>query len=315
MVWSRPLGLPVDAGGVKDVERIFGIHGLGGASGLGCGDQVVPPVIAAFDHVDRRAGAPVDDHVLDGGTGGHGFVDGLLELDFVAAAIARVLSDDGDAAGVGDAIGDGIGGESAEDDGVDGADARAGEQSNSELGRHAHVDGNAIAFLNAEGLEGVGEALNFSVQFGVGEAANLAGFALPDERGLLGALAEGVAIDAVVAQVELAADKPLGPGQIPLEDLVPGLEPVQLSGHAGPECFGIVDGLLVEGFILGKRADAGLGPELRRWGKDAVFAQRGVDIPVGDGDRRGGHAGSFREAVGYGPRGARKWRFSGRSLG
>ena len=164
MVWSRPLGLPVDAGGVEDVERILGVHGLGGASGRGCGDQVVPPVIAAFDHVDRRAGAPVDDDVLDGGAGGHGFVDGVLELDFVAAAVARVLGEDGDAAGVVDAVGDGVGGESAEDDGVDGADARAGEQGDGQLGRHAHVDGDAVALLNAEGLEGVGEALDFGVQ-------------------------------------------------------------------------------------------------------------------------------------------------------
>ncbi len=146
-------------------------------------------MVAAFDHVDGRAGAPVDDDVLDGGAGGHGFVDGALELDFVAAAVARVLGDDGDAAGVVDAVGDGVGGESAEDDGVDGADARAGEQGDGELGRHAHVDGDAIAFLDAEGLEGVGEFLDFGVELGVGEAANFAGLALPDEGGFVGARA------------------------------------------------------------------------------------------------------------------------------
>ena len=99
---------------------------------------------------DGRAGALVDHDVLDGGAGGHGLVDGGLELDFVAAAVARVLRDDGDAAAVGDAVGDGVGGESAEDDGMDGADARASEQGDGELGRHAHVNGDAIAFLDAE---------------------------------------------------------------------------------------------------------------------------------------------------------------------
>ncbi len=155
----------------------------------GVGDEVVPPVVAAFDHVDGRAGALVDDDVLDGGAGGHGFVDGALELDLVAAAVARVLGEDGDAAGVVDAVGDGVGGESAEDDGVDGADARAGEQSDGELGRHAHVDGDAIAFLDAESLEGVGELLHFGVELGVGEAADLAGLALPDDGGLVSARA------------------------------------------------------------------------------------------------------------------------------
>ena len=189
-----------------------------------------------------------------------------------------------------DAVGDGVGGESAEDDGVDGADARAGEQGDGQLGRHAHVDGDAVAFLDAERLEGVGEFLHFGVQFGVGEAANFAGLAFPDDRGLVGALAEGVAVDAVVAEVDLAADEPLGPGQIPLENFVPGLEPVELLRGFGPECFGIVDGLLVEGFVFGEALDVGLGAELRRRRKDAVFAQRGVDIAIGDGSRRRRHA-------------------------
>ncbi len=192
---DQALGLAGGAGGVEDVERIFGVERLGGAVGRGGGHEVVPPVVAAFDHFDGRAGALVDDDVLDGVAGGHGFVDGALELDLVAAAVAGVLGEDGDAGGVVDAVGDGVGGESAEDDGVDGADARAGEQGDGELGGHAHVDGDAIAFLDAEGLEGVGELLHFDVQLGVGEAADFAGLAFPDEGGLVGARAEDVAVD------------------------------------------------------------------------------------------------------------------------
>ena len=161
--------------------------GSAGQSGAAFGDQVVPPVIAACNHVDLRAGAPVDDHVLDREAGGHGFVDGLLELDLVTAAIAGVLRDDGDAAGIVDAVGDGVGGEPAEDDGVDGANARAGKQSDGQLRRHAHVNGDAVAFLNAERLERVGEFLYLDMQLGVGEAANLARLALPDERGFVAA--------------------------------------------------------------------------------------------------------------------------------
>ena len=244
-------------------------------------------MVAALDHRDRRAGAPVDDDVLDGGAGRHGFVDGRLELDFVAAAVARVLREDGDAARVRDAVGDGVGGEPAEDDGVNGADTRAGEQRDGQFRRHAHVNGDAIAFPDAERLKGVGEALDLGVQLGVGEAANLARLTLPDERGLLSPFAASsridVAVQTVVAEVEFAADEPLGPGQIPLENFVPGLEPVELLRYSSPELFGIVDGLLVEGFVLGERADTCLGRELGRRGKDAVFAQRGVDIPLGDG--------------------------------
>ena len=214
---------------------------LGGANGRGLRDQVVPPVIAARDHVDRRAGAAVDDDMLHRVAGGHGFVDGLLELDLVAAAIAGVLRDDGHTTGVVDAVGDGVGGESAEDDGVHGANARAGEQSDGQLGRHAHVDGYAIALLDAERLERVGEFLHFDVQLGVGEAADFAWLALPDERGFVGARAERMAIDAVVAEIELAANEPLGPGKFPFKHLVPRLEPMQLAGRLRPEFFGVLD--------------------------------------------------------------------------
>ena len=201
----------------------------------------MPPVVAAGNHIHCGAGSFVDHHVLHGGAGGHCLVDGRLELDFVAAAVARVLGDDGDAAAVGNAVGDGVSGEPAEDDGVDCSDARAGEQSDGEFRRHAHVDGDAIAFPDAKRLEGAGEFLHFGVEFGVGEAANLAGLALPDERGFVRAFAEGMTVDTVVAEVHFAADEPLCPGKIPLKNFVPGLEPVQFFRHAGPELFGIGD--------------------------------------------------------------------------
>ena len=88
-------------------------------------------------------------------------------------------------------------------------------------------------------------------------------------------------VETVIAEVGFAADEPLGPGQIPLENLVPGLEPVQLFGDAGPEFFGVFNGLLVEGFVLFEALDVGLGAELRGRRKDAVFAQGGVEILTG----------------------------------
>ena len=132
-------------------------------------------------------------------------------------------------------------------------------------------------------LSALAKRLDFGVQFGVGEAANLAGLALPDDARFCWRVPQRVTVEAVVAEVEFAADEPLGPGQIPLKNLVPGLEPVELAGRAGPECFGIFDGLLVEGFVLGEALDVRLGAELRGRRKDAVFAKRGVDIPVGNG--------------------------------
>ncbi len=93
--------------------------------------------------------------------------------------------------GVVDAIGDGVGGESAEDDGVNRADARAGKQRDGQLRRHAHINGDAIALLDAECLEGIGELLHFDMELGVGEAADFARFAFPDEGGFAGARRRG----------------------------------------------------------------------------------------------------------------------------
>ena len=86
---------------------------------------------------------------------------------------------------------------------MDGADARAGQQRDGELRRHAHVDGDAIAFLDAEAFERVGEVLHLGVQLGVSQAANLARLALPDDGGLVAARAIEMTVDAVVAQVGL----------------------------------------------------------------------------------------------------------------
>jgi hypothetical protein len=61
-------------------------------------------------------------------------VDDLLERELLAAAQPLVGGDDHLAAGVEDAVADGLGAEAAEDDRVHGADARAGEHRVGELG-------------------------------------------------------------------------------------------------------------------------------------------------------------------------------------
>ena len=143
--------------GVEKVERVFGVHWLARAGGRGGGEGFVPVEIAAFFHLDgscglRRAfdgGALVDDDVAHGRALRKGFVDDGFEPDLRAAAIANVLRDDGDALRIVDSVDDRLGGEASEDNGVDGADAGAGEQRHGQLGAHAHVDGDAIAFADA----------------------------------------------------------------------------------------------------------------------------------------------------------------------
>jgi hypothetical protein len=76
-------------------------------------------------------------------------VDGLLEAEPAAAAQALVGGDHHPRAGVEDAVADRLGREAAEDDRVDGADARAGEHRVGELGDHRQVDADAVAAAHA----------------------------------------------------------------------------------------------------------------------------------------------------------------------
>ena len=97
----------------------------------------------------------------------------------------------------------------AEDDGVDGADARAGEHGDDELVDHWHVDGHALPLLDPLRLEHVGELADLLVQLRVRDLALVARVvALPEEGRLAAALLE-VPVQAVVAQVGLGVPHPL----------------------------------------------------------------------------------------------------------
>ncbi len=121
------------------------------------------------------------------------------------------------------------------------------------------------------------------MQLGVGHATNLARLPLPDDCGLAGTGSQGMAVDAVVAQVELAADKPFCRRQVPFEHLVPGFEPVQIFRDTGPEGLGIFDGFLVHRLVLFEALDVGLAAELLRWRKDPQFSKSGIQILIGKG--------------------------------
>ena len=64
----------------------------------------------------------------------------------------------------------------------------------------------------------VGELADALVQLGVGELERRAVFGFPEQRGLVGVLLQ-MTVEAVVGDVELAADEPFRVGQIPFERL------------------------------------------------------------------------------------------------
>ena len=85
-------GLAGGAGGVQDVERVFGVHHFGGTFPVGDGErqQFVIPVIAARFHRDLVADPFDDDHVLHGRAALEGFIHGALELDDLAVVVTAI---------------------------------------------------------------------------------------------------------------------------------------------------------------------------------------------------------------------------------
>ena len=192
----------------------------------------------------------------------------------------------GGRAAVVEAVANALGTEAAEDDGVNRADARAAEHGDGSLGDHRHVDDDAVALCNAVGEKRVGEAADFGVELAVGESADVAGLALPDDGGLVGPGAVEVAIEAVLADVALRADEPLREGAAaPVEDFGPGFAPGELGGFAGPEGGRVGDGFLVELAVFVEGADVGPLGEVGRRIEDALLVEVGFDIVAHAGVR------------------------------
>ncbi len=190
------------------------------------------PDVTAFFPLDFIADATQDDRVLDARRVFDGVVGDLLELDLAAAPPALVLRDDHFAFLIEDAVTQTVCGETAEDDGVDRADARACEQRDGQLGHHAHVDRDTIALLHAERLEAVGEAARLFEHVFEGQRARVAGLAFPEVGDLLAVAALHMAVEAVIADVEGAAVEPTRDFRflIPLQHAVPFGEPIEALG-------------------------------------------------------------------------------------
>ncbi len=192
---------------------MLGLERLGLMGGRRLLERLVPPEVAV---VPRRVlpGALDDENVLDRGVPViEGRVDGRLEGRGCAASVATVGGDDDLGLGVVDPRVQRLGGESAEDDGVRGAETGAGEHRDSGLGDHRQVDGDGVALADAEVGQGVCGALDLGVQVGVRDVPGVAlGLADEVDGHLVAASGLDVAVDGVDARVELTVGEPLREG-------------------------------------------------------------------------------------------------------
>jgi len=209
--------------------------------------------VAARDLVEGLIEATVDHQHLLGFELGK--VDRLVEQMLVrhrlAAAHAGVGRNNELRFGIVDARRQRAGGEAAEHHGVDGADARAGEDGEGRFGDHRHVDQHAVALLHAERLHDRRHAHHLGLQFGETVDFLLVGFGRDeDQRAVIGAFG-GMAVHRIVAEIGLATREPLDERRLAV--VTNGLRrrlPVNQLRLLAPEPIAIFDGATVKIRIL-----------------------------------------------------------------
>src|SRR6266481_5754375 len=105
-----------------------------------------------------------------------GGVDDAFELDVLALAIGDIGSEDEARAGGLHTVGEGLRTKACKYYDVNRANAYGGEHEHDGLGAGRHVDGNAIAFLNAHAAQSRRQSLHFVQHLRIGEGLSLATF-------------------------------------------------------------------------------------------------------------------------------------------
>jgi hypothetical protein len=223
-------------------------------------------MVAFGVHVDLGAGVADDKHRLDIGALFECLVDGALQLQRLAGAVAIVGGDDEFAVGVLDAAGDGFGGETAEHHRMHRADARARQHRHRGFGDHRHVQRDAVALRHAEPDQRVRHAAGFGMEFAVADAAHrgLRVIAFPDDGDGIGVLRQ-MAVEAVDADVEDTVLEPFDVDGVPapVAHFRGRGDPVEPADLVAPKAIRIAQRARVVGGILrrggARRGERGVG--------------------------------------------------------
>jgi hypothetical protein len=243
---------------------VLGLHRLRRALGVGRRHRLVVEDVAALAHRAIDPGVADDDDLLQRSEAGELLVDLRLDRRRLSLAAGPVDGDQRLRLRELHPLGDRFGREAAEDDVVGGADAGAGEHRDDDLGDHRQVDPDHVALLDPEVLEGVGEALDVTVQLGVGDVALLALLAAPVVGDPLAVAGLDVAVEALCRGVQPPVGEPLVEGRVGVVQPFAGLDvPVeQLLRLRGPPGLGVGGGLLVDLRVVPERRFAKLGRRL-----------------------------------------------------
>src|SRR6185437_3036873 len=137
------------ARGIENIERMFRIERFGDTFRRCFLQLLMPPAIPARLHFDFRASPTKNDSRAHRWAFRQRFIDSRFQRNLLTATPRGILGDYRYRLRIVDAIDQRIGRESSKDDGMDRTNTRTGEQSNSKLWDHAHINSDAIPFFNS----------------------------------------------------------------------------------------------------------------------------------------------------------------------
>ena len=208
---QHPLGLTGGAGGIKDEQRVFRVHGLRRAVAVALSLLFCVVQVAAGLPVNVIAHVANDQHVFHhiGTVLEQGLIHVGLEWNRLAATATGIGGDHHPGAAIGNTTGQGIRGKTGKHHGMNSANAGAGKHGENGLRDHRHIDHHPVAFADTLSLERIGKLADMQVQGLVGDLpARLAGFIRFPIQGDRIAIASQVTVDAVAAGVQFAVMKP-----------------------------------------------------------------------------------------------------------
>ena len=238
----------------------------------------MPPMIATRRQIDRASRAFVDDHMLNRRTGLQRLFHHRKKFHLGSAPVRPILRNHRNGLGIVNAIHQGVRRKSAKHNRMRSSYPRASQHGNRQLRSHSHINRHPIAFADSQCLQNVRELLHFSPKLLVGVSANFARLAFPDQRGFILARRLYMPVQTVVRKIDLPAHKPFRPRCIPLQNLVPLFEPVQVLCHAPPEFLRLLHRLLIKRVIFGKTLNLRQLGKLRRRRKTPLLVKNRIDI-------------------------------------
>ena len=162
----------------------------------------------------------------------------MVERHVAAASVGGVGAEDCFGLSQLDSLGNGAGAEAGEDHEVNGTDPGAGKHQGDRLEVGGHVDGDAVASLDANGSQRCGHPLDLLEQLRVGVDPLTAVLIQCDQGGASAVAVVDLDVEAGVGEIGLAADEPAEGGNLlrgPFKDLVPLAEPGNPCSGFGPE--------------------------------------------------------------------------------